>query len=62
MLWFRCVVTGKLVLDRVRRPRNSQQCMLQAHPVIFEGGGNSGFSSFLQTFGAVKVGPTSFFR
>lgn len=27
-----------------------------------QGGGNSGFGSFLQTFGAVKVGPTSFFR
>lgn len=33
-----------------------------AHPVIFEGGGNSAFGSFMQTFGAVKVGPTSFFR
>jgi len=33
-----------------------------AHPVIFSGAGNSNFGSFMQTFGAVKVGPSSFFR
>ena len=27
-----------------------------------QGGGNQAFGSFMQTFGAVKVGPTSFFR
>lgn len=32
-----------------------------AHPIIFAGA-DTGISNFLQTYGAVKVGPTSYFR